>query len=254
MHHVFLDEGKGPAVLLLHGALPDGRCFARLVAALAGTHRVLVPTSQGYGGTPPPTRTLTMAEHVEALLDDVLALGISSLSVVGTSAGGYRALAVALSPRVRTERAFVLSGFAGLPPPHRASLRELAGALRAGADVAPVAAPTMFAPSYVAAHPEAIASLVAQMREVPAAVLAAEFEAAAASEDLLARLSTLRAPLWLRVGDADVAVPKERSEEIAAVVPHATLEIVHDAGHALLEEDAEATVSAVVRALEATPR
>lgn len=248
MLHTFVDEGHGAVVLLLHGAIPDGRYFAPLVRALRDDHRVLVPTSPGYGGSAPAKSQLSMAQHVEALIDDLVELGVSSLCVAGSSAGGYRALALALSKRVRATSVFLLAGFAELPAEHRASLRQFASALRAGADVAPVAAPTMFAPWFAASRPDEVASIVAQLREVPAATLAAELEAAAECEDLTDRLGELRAPLSLRVGDADLAVPKERSEVIAGAVPHATLQIVHGAGHSLLVEDADATIAAVVRA------
>lgn len=251
MHHRFVDDGSGPVVVLLHGAIPDGRVFESLVRALRGDHRVLVPTYPGYGGAAPAPTALSMAEHVETLIDDLAELGVTSCGIVGCSAGGYRALLVALSARVEVTSVVVLSGFAELPAEHRASLRQAASALRggAGADLALAVAPTMFAPRFAASYPERVAGIAAQLLEVPAETLAAELEASAESEDLRARLGELRMPVVIRTGDADVAMPKERSEVLAAAVARAKLQVVEGAGHSLLEEDGDATIASVVRAL-----
>jgi pimeloyl-ACP methyl ester carboxylesterase len=79
--------------------------------------------------------------------------------------------------------------------------------------------------------------------------LAGELEALALCEDLLERCSEISVPVLLRVGSEDVATPATQSEELARVMPRATLEIVPGVGHALLLEDWAGTRTAVQRFL-----
>ena len=91
-----LDEGSGPAVLLLHGSGPGttAAAWALLVAALSSRHRVIAPDLLGFGAEPRPGGSYRAA-WTEQALELVDSLGISSFAVVGNSAGGAIALSVA---------------------------------------------------------------------------------------------------------------------------------------------------------------
>ena len=58
--HVAL-RGSGSAVVLLHGTPSSPEDFEPLVAALAESHRVLVPHFPGYGQTPPDAGLLSLS-------------------------------------------------------------------------------------------------------------------------------------------------------------------------------------------------
>ena len=192
----------------------------------------------------------TLRESTDALVDDLVALGVKTLKVVGVSGGGYRALLLALSPRVVVSHVVTLAGYATLEPAHRDGLKQLAALARTGGDVG-VAAPTMFAAAYGKANPAAVDRVRAELARVPATVLAEELEAAASSEDLRARLPDLGAIVTARAGDGDVAMPLDRAREIATGADRGRLEIVAGVGHSLLEEDLEATRQSILRALRA---
>ena len=92
LHHKV--RGDGPAVLLVHAGVADGRmwtAFAERVAA-AG-YRVIVPDLQGFGRTPLAPGTVSHPADLVALLDD---LGVDRATVVGASFGGFISLALAL--------------------------------------------------------------------------------------------------------------------------------------------------------------
>src|SRR3954463_3464980 len=94
-----LAEGSGPPVLLLHGSGPGttAAAWAPLIAALAPHHRVIAPDLLGFGASPRPSGSVRSAWTAQAL-ELVDSLGISSFAVVGNSAGGAIALALARAP------------------------------------------------------------------------------------------------------------------------------------------------------------
>lgn len=122
-----LAEGSGPPVLLLHGSGPGttAEAWAPLIAALAPRHRVIAPDLLGFGTQPGPAGSFRAAwtEQALALVDS---LGISSFAVVGNSAGGAIALALARA-RPRAVTRVVAVGSLGHPMPLPAGLDELWG-------------------------------------------------------------------------------------------------------------------------------
>ena len=122
-----LAEGSGPPVLLLHGSGPGtkGAAWAPLIAALAPRHRVIAPDLLGFGNAPRPTGSFRAAWTAQAL-ELVDSLGISSFAVVGNSAGGAIALALACA-RPRAVTRVVAVGSLGHPMALPAGLDELWG-------------------------------------------------------------------------------------------------------------------------------
>jgi 2-hydroxymuconate-semialdehyde hydrolase len=85
----YLDEGDGPAVVLLHGFPLTSHLWRRSIPVLASRHRVLAPDLLGLGesehavGAPLDIRA--QATYVGELLDHV---GVDRVAVVGHSTGG----------------------------------------------------------------------------------------------------------------------------------------------------------------------
>jgi pimeloyl-ACP methyl ester carboxylesterase len=120
-------EGSGPPVLLLHGSGPGttAAAWAPLVAALAPRHRVIAPDLLGFGDAPRPAGSFRAAWTAQAL-ELVDSLGLSSFAVVGNSAGGAIALALACA-RPRAVTRVVAVGSLGHPMALPAGLDELWG-------------------------------------------------------------------------------------------------------------------------------
>jgi 2-hydroxymuconate-semialdehyde hydrolase len=113
-------EGSGPPVLLLHGSGPGttAAAWAPLIAALAPHHRVIAPDLLGFGSGPPPQGSFRSA-WTEQALGLVDSLGISSFAVVGNSAGGAIALALACARPDAVTRVVAVGSMGhpmGLPP------------------------------------------------------------------------------------------------------------------------------------------
>ena len=105
------ESGSGPAVLLLHGSPSTSASLEPLAARLARSHRVLLPDLPGYAGTTPLPGEYSYDLVCVLLEDELVSRGVSDVAVVGQSAGGYRALALALDARrIRVTTIVTLGG------------------------------------------------------------------------------------------------------------------------------------------------
>lgn len=107
----YRDEGKGPALVLLHGSFGSLRMFDDMVQELGGGYRTIrydQPPS-GLSGAVPPEFSLTS----EAFLSEFLnRLGVGPVALLGTSSGGIIAYRFAATYPERV-RALILSN---IPP------------------------------------------------------------------------------------------------------------------------------------------
>ena len=120
VHH--LDEGHGPAVVLIHGFGGHTFSFRKNVPVLAEHYRVIAVDLKGFGYTERPREgdySLTaQAQMVVGLMD---ALGIESAVVVGHSMGGEVAMRIAAGFPERVEKLVLVASVSGdrfpsLPP------------------------------------------------------------------------------------------------------------------------------------------
>jgi 2-hydroxymuconate-semialdehyde hydrolase len=94
-----LDEGHGPAVLLLHGSGPGttgSGAWGATAEALGGSWRLVAPDQAGFGRTPLPAGSRGgLRLWTEQAAGLMAALGVESYAVVGHSMGGAVALSLA---------------------------------------------------------------------------------------------------------------------------------------------------------------
>lgn len=115
------DTGSGPAVVLVHGLLGNGRNLQPLAQALADRHRVLTPDLRNHGRSPhsPVMDYPALAADLVALLDRH---GIEKATLIGHSLGGKAVMATTLLHPERVSRLAVLDM---APVPYREFLGEL---------------------------------------------------------------------------------------------------------------------------------
>jgi pimeloyl-ACP methyl ester carboxylesterase len=111
-----LDQGSGPALLLLHGWGASKELMAPLAQRLRG-YRVVAPDLPGFGATPPPPQAWGVDEYATWVIAVLDRLGIERAHVIGHSNGGRVAIAMAASYPHRVAR-LVLTGSAGIRPRH----------------------------------------------------------------------------------------------------------------------------------------
>jgi pimeloyl-ACP methyl ester carboxylesterase len=222
-----LDEGAGPAIVLLHGFPLSKETWDAQAAALRQRARVVRFDLRGLGasGVPPgPYLMESLAGDVAAVLD---ALQIERAVVAGHSLGGYVALAFY---RMFAERCLGLAAVctrAGADEPAVAAAREELATLAEREGIGPVVAaylPRYFAPRVYVESPE----LVGRAREIVertdprgAAAMLRGIAARVSSEDLL---EEIRIPACVIAGRDDAVVPLAEARQLAAALPDAAFE------------------------------
>ena len=232
----YLEAGRGPALVLLHGLGGSGADWAPLVEAFRGRFRVLAPDSRGCGETralaaPHGPFTLPqLAGDVEALLEG---LGTGPAHVVGWSLGGMVALQLAVQAPARVASLAVVNSGpdwrAKTPLQHLAlKARGLATALLGPGTVAPPLARRLFPrPDQAALRRAYVARLAAADRRAYAALLDAFLGWSV--ED---RLPELAMPALVVASDGDYTSVASK-EAWARGLPRGRLQVVEDSRHAL---------------------
>jgi pimeloyl-ACP methyl ester carboxylesterase len=93
----YVDEGNGPAVLLVHGTPTWSYLYRRFIRALAPTHRVVAPDHLGFGRSDKPSEAdylpAAQARRLEALIEH---LGLRDFVLAVHDFGGPIGLSYAL--------------------------------------------------------------------------------------------------------------------------------------------------------------
>lgn len=248
----YSDEGAGRPVVLLHGHTLDRRVWLPVVPHLLSAGlRVIRPDLRGHGRSDRPDFGYHFSDHcgdVVALLDH---LGLDRATLVGFSFGGGVALETTLThPNRVTALGLVATVLPDRPfePAFMEALREVARVARtdgvAAAMAGPWAANPLFAHSF--SKPgirEAVTAIVAGFPG--AEFLATRRDTVERDWTVPERLSEIGVPTGVVVGEQEMSGFRAYSDEIAAAVPGATLEIVPDAGH-LLPLEAPAAVAKTI--------
>lgn len=235
------DQGQGRPVLLLHGGGgPDTVAgFATLLASRYSV-RVLAPAHPGFAGTTRPGTLASirdLAGVYAALLEH---LGLTEVTVIGNSIGGWLAAEITLATPSRVARLVLLNA--------------------AGIDSAehPIADFYSLTPAELAerswANPEGRILDFAAMPEAQRAVFAgnrAALEAYAgrsmADPELTSRLAAVAVPALALWGEADRIVTPAFGKEYAASIPGAAFQVLPGAGHLPQLETPDATAEAVAK-------
>lgn len=253
-------DGRGPAVVLLHGFTGSLATWDAVVAALVPSFTAVRLDLLGHGGSDAPDdpARYSMEEAVADIGALADRLGLGRFHLVGYSFGGRVALHVALAMPERL-RSLVLEGASpGIPSePERAARRaadaELADFIEREGTAAFVARweqLPLFATER--ALPDAVREAIRAERlaQRPRGLANSLRGAGAGSQAfLLPLLPSLTVPALLVAGALD-AKYSEWARTMAAALPNARAAIVPEAGHAVHRERPEAFVQLLVEHLK----
>ena len=223
------DEGRGPAVLLLHGWTLDLEMWEPLVGVLRDRFRLIRFDRRGHGlsgGTPAPERDGT---DLGALCER---LELPRVALLGMSQGARAALGFACSAPGRVQ-ALILDG----PPPldsaadPEVALERYAALVRAhGIEAFRREWSRHPLMQLRTQDPEAQALLAALLARYPGNDLA---QPALRVELAPARLAleSLRVPTLVLSGEYDLASRRAAAEALTARLPEAELAVIPAAGH-----------------------
>lgn len=250
----YSEAGKGPAVVLLHGFPLNRSIWEQQVAHLRDRYRVITPDLPGHGGSEPfpeggPATMTRMAREVLALLDR---LKVGQFAIAGHSMGGYVALALQRNAPDRVLGVGLISTQArpDSPEAREGRLNTAAKVHMHGAGVvAEAMGPKLFGPSVTDEDPR-YRSTVGIMQATPVDGVRGALLGMAERADMRERLTAITVPSLVLVGTEDKVIPLERSQCMAANIPHAVLVKVQRAGHMPMLEDPAAVNEALEQWLE----
>jgi pimeloyl-ACP methyl ester carboxylesterase len=250
----FQRRGTGPPLVLLHGAISDGRVWRLQIEDLSDEFTVVAWDAPGCGASSDVPETFRLGDFADVLAGFIDALGLRRPHLLGHSWGS--GLALELYRRHPTVPAsLVLAGaYAGWGG--SLSGQEIARRLDVALRIAdrlpqfdPTAVPGLFSD---AVPPDLAAELAAIMCEIrPAATRA--MAQAFAEADLRDVLPDIAVPTLLLYGDADERSPMEVADELHAAIPTSTLVVLPGAGHLLYAEAPESFDAAVRDFLRSVP-
>lgn len=223
-----LREGRGSALLLLHGIGSSATAWSKQMQRLGGEFTCVAPDLPGYGNSPGPD-----GEGLTAIVTDVIeVLDGQRADVVGVSFGALTALALA---RAHPElvRSLVLSdatlGRAHFPAEERE--RWLQDRERLGNELASRSLERARELAGRNAGPEVIEEIARHMRRArPEGYLAVA--RAIAATDARPWLSSLAQPALIVCGEDDRVTGLDVSRTLHEGLPKAELMVIAGAGHA----------------------
>jgi 3-oxoadipate enol-lactonase len=223
-------SGKGPAVVLVHGGLVDGRLWDEQMRPLSKRFRVVRYDLRGYGRSDAVAEPFSHLEDLRALLD---LLKIEKASLVGLSLGGIIAADFALEHPARVLRlALVGPGLRGdkQPPP-----KDAAAAIEAmGRGAEAFADATMRRELYAAVRPGSAAH--ARLRRM----LLENFKALSTlrpgfikypDPPTAERLADIKAPTLVLIGTQDGRNLLNIADTLARGIPGARKVVIPGASH-----------------------
>jgi pimeloyl-ACP methyl ester carboxylesterase len=197
---------------------------------------------------------ITIADHTRhdtmpAIADSILAEAPERFALAGLSMGGYIAQQIVLQAPERVTRLALLDTGARADTPERIErrlqLNELArreGAGRVQEEIMPL---------LICKHrlaDKAYTDLIVQMAvDTGTEAFLRQHAALMSRGDNRPLLPAIHCPTLVLVGRQDILTPLELSEEIAAAIPGARLEIIEDCGHLSTLEQPEAVNRALRR-------
>lgn len=253
----YLDAGRGPPVIALHGLGATNASMLPTLRALARDHRVIAPDLPGFGESGKPLRSYHagfFSRWLTALLDR---LGIERAHLVGNSMGGRIALETGLVAPDRVDRLALLAPAVAFK--RLRQLVPLVRLLRPELGLVPVVLPRVsivstlrmlfsdsrrLPPTWYEAAADEFSRVLATRRGRISLLSAARqiyLDDPWGERGFWPRLSRLERPALFVWGDRDLLVPAKFSKHVARAVPHAECVVLPDCGHVPQFEHPEKT-------------
>ena len=237
----YQDTGVGIPVMLVHGFAEDGMVWHEVAKKLSTMCRVLIPDLPGSGRSTLSTDVVTM-ESLAAVLRELLDhLEIDQCVFIGHSMGGYITLAFAQAypERLRAFGFFHSTAYADSEEKKAGRRKSIEFIRQHGA--APYirqSTPNLFAAATREKRPELIEDMIRRYSAFPAASLMAYLGAMMVRPDRLSVLENFPRPILFIIGEQDQVVPLELALKQAHVPRIAQVQLLADAGHMGMLEDA----------------
>jgi pimeloyl-ACP methyl ester carboxylesterase len=259
MRLAFLDEGPGPAVVLLHGFPLSSAMWKEQLTGVGSMYRVIAPDLRGHGNSPAPEGVYTIDEMADDVIEllDRLSLDVPVV-IGGLSMGGYVALSLVARYPARVRGLMLMDTRAGADTPDVAEKREeTAQAVIATGNVTAVVdsmIPRLFAKKTIEDRAERVAFLRETMEQNTPRGIAGALRGMAIRPDRRDDLARIKVPTIVLVGEEDAITPPTEALSLADAIQGARLEVVANAGHMAPYENPSVANAVILRFLESLDR
>ncbi len=234
----YFDVGKGKTTLLLiHGFGEDHYIWKKQIEFLAPYFRVIAPNLPGIHCKALPihhTEKPTINHYVEVMHELMHHLHIEKYYVLGHSMGGYIGLAFA---------DYYVNHVIGLGLIHSTSFEDSSAKKESRLKVAEfieeygtqkfleTSTPNLFSNKFKKEHPAIIQDVMDSISDTAPETMI-QFVMAMRNRPALTHLLTQkRIPIWMVVGEEDIAVPIEDSLQQTKLLPPSNVILLKEVGH-----------------------
>jgi pimeloyl-ACP methyl ester carboxylesterase len=248
-------EGMTQPLVFVHGLSGSWPNWLEQLPAFAAEHRVVTLDLPGFGHSPMPPQTISIAGYAR-LLDRLLGeLGVDAAAVVGNSMGGFIAAELAIAFPQRVERLVLVSAAGISTHRHRGSVTVLpamrtferilmaSGAWTASKSDAVVRRARLrdAALGVVVRHPERLDAALAaeQVRGAgkPGFIQGLE---TVLDYEIRERLGEIACPTLIVWGERDRLISVRDADVFAELIPNSRKVVFGDTGHMAMLERPEA--------------
>lgn len=232
--------GTGPVLVLLHEGVGDARMWDPIWPEVTAAFRAVRYEVRGYGRSPAATEEYTLLGDLRAVLEH---FDIDSAYIVGCSMGGEFALEFALAEPDRVKSLLLLCpGIGGYPYPDTPELDARCEAHAANGDEDGIAQELLGVWGRAGADP-----LVTDLMRSAMRAWESDEQFQRAGEPSLERLSELRPPTLIMVGDKDDPALIASNEEAARRIPGCQLIRIPGADHYPTMREPKLVLDAILR-------
>lgn len=249
-----IDLGEGPPILFIHGLSGSWPNWLEQLPVFAADHRVIAMDLPGFGHSPMPDEPITISAYAR-IVDGLLeALGVSAVTLVGNSMGGFVSAELAIAFPERVERLVLVSG-AGISTHRHRDVERIEPYLRRIAPMIAVYTGWTAARSDWMARRAGLRNLTLGLvtrhpSRLPAALVAEQLRGAGKPGFMQAlranidypikeRLPEIVCPTLIVWGDEDKVIPVADASVFEELIPNSRKLIFGDTGHmAMLERPA----------------
>jgi len=236
------EQGRGRPIVLLHEGIADRRMWNREFSLLARDHRVARYDLRGYGGSTSATSEYSPVRDLVALLDH---LGLTRPLIVGPSVGGKIALDLTLAYPARVGALLLIApGYSGMDYDHvpggKATFERDERLSKAAADAwaagkleeAIEHLRQLWASSLIGIALDLFRTMVQDNAKEVFEERSGRYETRE-GEPAAARLTEIRVPTRILVGDRDNPAMPHCANFLARGIAGATVQLVPGADHLL---------------------
>lgn len=228
----YSDDGRGLAVVLVHGFANDRSLWKPQIAVLGSRYRVIAPDLRGFGSSSSTDgRAVSMDEYADDIVRLLDHLDAREAVVGGISLGGYVALAFALRHPERLSGLVLANTRAGADPPDWAAFREeMVRTVQARGAEAVVEnyGDKPFRPDCPADIKETVRAMI---RRQPTAGLVSGTRGMAQRPDRTSDLAAIRVPTLVIHGTEDKYIPSSEAEGMHRAIAGSRYVNLAGAGH-----------------------